>query len=305
MSDRIRLFTGGDWVGGMMDYGEYARHGFRLAMRYIVPQIGGKMISHAEVIQAHAAGVDLGFIYETDGKGWQSGGRIGVIDGSAARMALMSIAAPPSCAAYFTIDSQVMPSVMHFVHDYLKAAAESVLPYRAGVYGQYSVIEMAHLELPELFRWQTMAWSDHQVSDHADMLQLGNTTISGINLDANAAYQQHLGQWYADSSKQPQPVIEREDMYGYVDKGEVRSVPVPVSTVTKIMLYADIGLMSQEEQGIRVAVHSASQGYSQIVTQVINTNKPVTVAFHERDVDGVSLSRTQLEGSGVIGYNVI
>ena len=305
MSDRPRVSTGGDWASGIMDYPLYGKHGFRFAMRYIVPQISGKMISRSEIVMAHAAGIDLGFIYETDGQGWKRGGKAGILDGSAARMALMSVSAPPSCAAYFTVDSQAQPSDLGIVLDYLRAGAESVLPYRAGVYGQYAVIESAAWRMPELFRWQTMAWSNNQVSDKADMLQLGTTSLSGIQIDVNAAYQEHLGQWYADAARQPLPTIEREDMYGHIGAGEILSVPVPAGTVTKIMLYADTGLMANEAQNIRVAVHSASKGYSQIIEDHLNTNKPVTVNFQERDVDGISLSRPQETNPQVIGYNVI
>lgn len=300
-----RLATGGDWTSGSMDYPLFQRHGFRFAMRYIVPSIGGKMIQHQEIVAAHAAGIDLGFIYETDGHGWQAGAKAGVIDGSAARLALASIAAPATCAAYFTIDSQVLGSAMSLVHSYLEAASANVRPYRAGVYGQYSVIEMAAQEMPELFRWQTMAWSDGHESDHADMLQLGQTTLDGINLDVDALYQSHFGQWYAVAPYQPVYPTESEDVSGLVKSGEVVSVPVPVGTVSKLMLFADIGLMGHDPQSVRVAVHSASKGYSQIVTHALSTNVPLTIPLEERDVDGISLSRTELDGTGEIGYRVI
>jgi Domain of unknown function (DUF1906) len=300
-----RIMTGGDWSQGIMDYALYRSYGFRFAMRYIVPSIPGKMIRHAEIISAGQHGVDLGFVYEKDGAGWRSGSATGTDDGIAARMALQSIDAPESCAAYFTIDAQVESSQMLTAIAYLDAAAQAVQPYRAGAYGQYDVIEHAWAYMPELFRWQTMAWSGGRVSDHADLLQVGHTVIGGIDADSDVAYTPRFGQLYANQWQQPVSPREGDDMSGFISPSEILSVPVPVGTASKLLLFADTGLMHGEDQVVRVAIRSETRGYSQIITERLADNVPVTVVLTARDVDGISLSRTDLDGGGVIGYAIV
>lgn len=300
-----RVATGADWFEGMMDYGTFKSNGLRFAMRYIVPQIQGKMIQHAEIMAAHALGIDLGFIYETNGISWRGGGTEGLVDGAAARMALKSIAAPETCAAYLTIDSQAMPADVSTVLSYINAARKMLSPYRCGVYGEFAVVEAAYMHLPDVFRWQTMAWSQGQVSDHVDLLQMGSTTIANVELDIDAAYHPYFGQWFADQSRQPINQIRRDDVNGNIIPNAVTSIPVNPGTASKIMLFCDVGLLQGEPQGVRVAVHSASAGYSQITHEELSHDTPLTVVFTARDVDAVSLSRAPNDGNGIIGYNII
>lgn len=302
---QTHMATGGDWFGGIMDYGAYKSHGFRFAMRYIVPQIPGKMIQHAEILAAHSSGIDLGFIYETDGRTWQSGASGGVIDGTAARLALKSIAAPETCAGYMTIDSQAMPADITTVLQYLSGAAANLAPYKCGVYGEYAVVEAAYTHLPHLFRWQTPAWSHGQESQHVDLFQIGSMMLGGVELDVDAAYQSYFGQWYADPSSQPINPVRSDSMDGNIPANSVASVPVPPGTASKIMLFCDIGMFGGEAQEIRVAIHSVSGGYSQITKVTLGHDVPETLIFTARDVDAVSLSRAPGDGNGTIGYYII
>lgn len=74
-----------------------------------------------------------------------------------------------------------------------------------------------------------------------------------------------------------------------------KEIAVPVSwhagTVHAIGFFSDYTNIGTDAPVMRVAVHSASKGYSQIQTvSYVHNTKPV-VTFIENDVDGVSISR--------------
>lgn len=297
--------SGGDWVSPDMPYGEFRSFGHTFAMRYAVPSIAGKMISRNEVAAAHSHGVDIALIYETTGTTWRDGVVSGTADGIAARQALESLGAPHSVACYHAVDAQVADSEMWVVRGWLTAVAARMKPYRTGVYGQASVIDMAHALDSSIYRWQTQAWSGGRVSKWTEILQLGQTSIAGINLDLDIAYAPAWGQWYANPGNQPKPVSEDNMITGHVNALETLSVPIPPNSPTYIMLMCDIGLFGQAVQKVRVAIKSRTKGWSQIVDQVLSTTDAVTVQFDEHDVEAVSLSRNPEDGVAPVGYAIV
>jgi glycoside hydrolase-like protein len=294
--------SGGDWVTPGMNYAEFRRAGHTFAMRYAVPSIAGKSITRAEVDSAHKAGVDIGLIYETTGQTWQGGAIAGQKDGRAARAALAALGAPWTVACYHAVDSQVADNEISTAMAWLKAVSDAMKPWRTGVYGQYSVIETAHANYPSIYRWQTQAWSSGHVSQWADILQLGTSVIGGIKLDIDLAYIPQFGQWYADPSKQHIPTPEDDVISGTIQPMDKVAVPIPAIAPSSIMLYVDLGLYANDVQRVRVAMHSAAKGYSQIVNETLSTSAPLTITFEEHDVNAVSLARDAGSGVAPIGF---
>lgn len=297
--------SGGDWVSPDMPYAEFRKAGHTFAMRYAVPSIVGKMVTRTEVLAAHASGVDVGLIYETTGATWRGGVAGGTADGEAARQALESLGAPHSVACYHAVDSQVADSDMWLVRGWLTRIRDVMKPYRTGVYGQASVIDMAHTLDPAISRWQTQAWSAGRVSQWTEILQLGSTSIAGINIDLDLAYLPDFGQWYANPAKQPQPQKGDTMITGHVNALETLSIPVPPNSPTYIMLMCDTGLFAGAVQQVRVAIRSKAKGWSQIVNQVLHSADSVTIPFDEHDVDAVSLSRNPDDGAAPVGYAIV
>jgi hypothetical protein len=64
---------------------------------------------------------------------------------------------------------------------------------------------------------------------------------------------------------------------------------IPAGSSTGMWLFADPTVHGKTQQMIRVAVHSASKGYSQVIEVAVNGT--TSIAFTEKDVDGVSLAR--------------
>lgn len=295
---------GADWVPGNMPYGVFRQQGLKFAMRYVVPSIPGKMITSEEVRNAHSWGVDLGFIYETTGRTWDGGYDAGVRDGVAAASALRTLGAPQSCAAYHAVDMQVGQAVIGTVMDWVRGLITGMRPYRTGLYGQLLVVDYAAAIYPQVFRWQTEAWSSGQISPNADMLQLGSASIAGIDTDVDVAYVPHFGQWYANPSQQP-PALHGDDMIsGELTPVDIVGYPFPEGSATTVSLYTDTGLVADEPQSVRVALFSKAKGYSQIETVELHTAAPFSMLMQEHDVCAVSFKRTTADGNHVIGFSV-
>lgn len=296
--------TGGDWVNPGMPYGEYRVKGHSFAIRYVVPSIPGKMITRSEVNAAHAANVDMAFVYEIDGTNWRGGAVQGKKDGEVARIALMSLDAPESVACYHAVDESIAPQDMIRLQSWFAAVIASMTPYRAGIYGQFTVIEMAFQHDPQAFRWQTRAWSSGHVSHHADILQLGKQDIAGISVDVDIAYSDHFGQWYANPAKQPVKPEDREMPQGQIAPLVAVSVPINNVAWSDVMLYCDTGLHGNQPQRVRVAAYSQSKHYSQIEEVILTSADPHVIRLAERDVIALSFSRTTGDGDAAIGWTV-
>lgn len=295
---------GGDWVPAGMPYAEFRKLGYTFALRYVVPQIQGKLVTIQEIAAAHKAGVDVGFIYETSGTTWQGGRNSGLADGELARKVLIALGAPYSVACYHAVDSQALPGQIHTVQDWLEGVMTGMAPYQTGVYGEFDVVEMARANYPHVLRWQTKAWSEGRISQSAHMLQLGATDIGGFQFDIDVAYTPMFGQWYADQRKQPDNLTGDGMIVGFVPP--VTKVPVPFRAggFTTLALYCDTGLSGNQEQKVRVAIHSHGKAYSQIHDQVILNATPQVITFTEMDVDAVSFERLVNDGSAEIGYSI-
>jgi hypothetical protein len=196
---------GGDWVADSMNYEQFYKAGYRFAMRYVVPSINGKMVTAIEVSNAHAAKVDVGFVYETTGTTWQGGHSSGVDDGSAAQDAMHTINAPKGIAVYHAVDSQVPISQIPTVIQWLEGIEAGMPDYTVGCYGQESVMVAVAAALPHIKLWQTPAWSGGAIYPALELFQDSQANIGGLKIDTDSLYTSaaDAGFWLAESPPPP------------------------------------------------------------------------------------------------------
>lgn len=208
------IARGADWFSGTMPYPAFKHAGYSFAMRYAVTSIPGKMITAAEIADAHNAGVAVGFIYETSGDSWTGGSGAGKADGEAAKSALQSVGAPDTVACYLAIDSPVADTQLSVVLDYLASAEMAMAPYRIGVYGQYSVMAAVDKIYPAACLWQTVAWSGGLVYPNLNMFQDDQTSLLGIQVDTDSLFKKDSGLWDPTASPVPSPQPKEDtDMF--------------------------------------------------------------------------------------------
>lgn len=196
---------GGDWVPAGMNYAAYRGGGFKFAIRYVVPSIPGKMVTRDEIDAAHAAGVNVGFVYETTGTTWQGGRSAGMDDGRAANNAMLSLGVPHGLTCYHAIDSQVADSQLSTVTDWIIGLHDAMTDYHIGIYGQFSVMDWILSHEVDVMLWQTTAWSDGNVSPYIELFQSGQSMQSGITFDLDTQHQADAGFWDAPSVTPPPP----------------------------------------------------------------------------------------------------
>lgn len=281
------LARGGDWVPGTMNYETFTRSGYHFAIRYIVPSITGKMISRDEVMAAHAAGISVGFVYETDGLTWQGGKDAGTIDMADAVAALESIGAPAGTAVYHAVDSAVVPGQMSVMTSWVAGLAAYTSKYRVGIYGSDTVMAAARQRQPNVLLWQTPAWSSGRVYPDLDLFQDSQAVISGIQIDTDSQFKVDCGFWVPSQKQPPPPPSGGDKETGEMQLNNDIMVPFKPGAYTGLLLFRDF-TDAANPVTVRVAAFSAAHGAT--VHQVTMTSAKVeTVTFPEADTEAVSL----------------
>jgi hypothetical protein len=85
----------------------------------------------------------------------------------------------------------------------------------------------------------------------------------------------------------PTPTTEADMINGTLAPGGKTFVPFPAGTFKSIDVMHDF---TTDPLVVRVAMHSASKGYTQVVMHAITGSVPESIAFTESDVNGVSLA---------------
>lgn len=199
------LARGGDWVAEGMNYEEFSRSGYRFAIRYVVPSIPGKMVTAIEIANAHAAGIDVGFVYETSGTTWQDGRTSGLDDGKAANEAMLSIGAPHGVTVYHAVDSQVTAPELPTVTQWVSGLQDGMPDYTVGVYGQFSVVHAVAMAFPHVKLWQTAAWSKGGIYPALELFQDAQVSIGALTIDTDSLFvpSEEAGLWLAHPITKP------------------------------------------------------------------------------------------------------
>lgn len=299
-----RSVRGGDWFTGTMNYKTYRSLGYDFAIRYAVPSIPGKCVTRAEINSAFVSGVDIGLVYETTGATWRGGYTQGVIDAHSMKTALDTLGAPYSVAGYHAVDEQVRQDMTHVCLDWVRGLRTGMEPYRTGVYGQASIMNAIHNEYPDVFLWQTPAWSNGQTWPFNDLEQELQSTVDGVRIDVDSAFSPYWGQWYSDPSKQPYGRIERDMISGIIPPESNVPVVFMPGGMSMCILYFDTAATDGKSQKIRVAFHSESLGYKQIEEVTLNTASPRQIVMQQRDINAISFSTHYNETVQDIAYAI-
>src|SRR5208282_5626047 len=115
----------------------------------------------------------------------------------------------------------------------------------------------------------------------------GYTNIIGIQYMAGSGYDLSIifDEYWPQAHPAPVPVPTTEDdmITGTLAPGGKAGVPFTAGAFKGISFLHDF---TTDPLVVRVAVHSAVKGYSQVVMHAVNTSGPEHLAFTESDVDG-------------------
>lgn len=182
-------------------------------MRYLTASRGSsKLITAPELGRLHAAGLGVGFVWETTADRSRGGAAAGAADGHRAAQLLRDLSVPTSTPVFYAIDFDAQPGQLPLVKAYLAAADQADGIYPAGVYGSFAVIEACVGDVVH-WGWQTVAWSHKHLSRKIALYQHAASPLpdSDANdlIDAGAL-------WFpagtpADKPK-PKPVHQEDDV---------------------------------------------------------------------------------------------
>lgn len=146
-------------------------NGVEFVGRYLVPQSMWKALTKEEAERLRAAGLAILLCWEIEASRALGGADVGADDGQRARRLAQELGIPAGTAIYFAVDFCPQENEYDAVGAYIRAASEAAAPYRGGVYGSYYTVEaMARRNACDAF-WQCVAWSNGNVSEHADAYQ--------------------------------------------------------------------------------------------------------------------------------------
>jgi len=154
----------------------------------------GKGLSASEASQLHAAGKDIGLVYESGATTAMGGWSAGVQDAHVANALANSLNVPSSVAIYFAIDWDVSVAQLGAVQAYFNGV-NSASSRPVGVYGSNRVVNSVSAK----YFWCTYAWSGGAGPvGKAHLYQYENDiTLYGAQVDRDRSLQAAWGQWYA------------------------------------------------------------------------------------------------------------
>jgi hypothetical protein len=154
-----------------------------------------KNLTAAEVAAYHAAGIGTAMVWETTTGRATQGYQAGVDDAGLAMAQRQADGLPDDEPIYAAVDTDTdWPSVADYFrgfHDVVGSDSQGI-PL-TGPYGGFHVIEGAYAD-GYRHLWQTLAWSNGQVSSHAVLYQDGRTALGGA-ADINQVLAPDWGQY--------------------------------------------------------------------------------------------------------------
>lgn len=149
------------------------KDGYSFVLRYLSTD-PTKNLTVPEAKALHAAGLDVGLIWETTATRATAGYAAGRADRVAAEKQANAIGYPTYAALFWACDEQAPPSaVLPYASGWYEAGPRT---RPTGPYGDKAVIEAVHTAKFSNVEWQTEAWSGTAVSGEADLYQRVKTT---------------------------------------------------------------------------------------------------------------------------------
>lgn len=186
-----------DYSFARPDAATLAQRGVKLAGRYLwapTYQDGrtNKGISPAELAALNAAGIEVFFIYEEDGKELLGGRAAGVRVASAAEGFLATIG-KQGCPVYFNVDYDAPAADLPKILDALDGIASVIGIERVGLYAGYGPLTAAFDAGKIRWGFQTYAWSGGKWDARAQLQQWSNGQWGG-SVDFTRAMVAEYGQ---------------------------------------------------------------------------------------------------------------
>lgn len=214
--------------------------GYGFVVRYLSPD-PSKNLTAAERDAYHAAGIDIGLVWEWTARRALQGHAAGAADGAAAARQAKALGAPHGMTIFFAVDCPVGASQLSEVEAYLRGAATALAagPWVAGVYGDGAVCHTwgANAGRPT---WQSMstAWPGG-VDTSASLRQLYGTVLDGASVDVNEpGVPDNWGSWRQALAGRAAPPATKTTTY---PEGHVRSLfPVFFATDSRGDGYTDV-----------------------------------------------------------------
>lgn len=141
--------------------------GLDFVARYLVPESYAKALTTAEAQTINDAGLAILLCWETTAQAIRQGAARGAADGAWARQLAQSMGVPAGTIIFFAADYAAPVSDYGDIRAYLNSAQLALGPYRAGLYGNYSLVEA--MGLPS---WQCVGGSGGLWSNVAQWRQL-------------------------------------------------------------------------------------------------------------------------------------
>lgn len=175
-----------------------AQNGIQLASRYL-SHTPAKDLTAAEAAALHAAGVGVLLNWESDSGRAILGAAAGAQDGADAAAMAESLGAPHGLTIFLSCDTDVGTAQLPAVLAYYQAAGQAMAGrYGCGAYGEAMVVNFLTANGAICSGWQTLAWSEGDLSPAADMYQFAiDQTLAGMSVDFNQLINPgHLGAWW-------------------------------------------------------------------------------------------------------------
>jgi hypothetical protein len=168
-----------------------------LALRYVGQPAWPKALRSAELEELRAAGISLGFIYETSAQWMKAGAPAGRDAAHSARTHLGQIGGPRQPTLYLAADWDVQPGELPAVRACITGATGVLGPGHVGIYGGLRVVRDTLERGLVAHAWQTTAWSGGKWDSRAGLRQLLGKAWGNLGLDYDADEQMlaDVGQW--------------------------------------------------------------------------------------------------------------
>jgi hypothetical protein len=192
----VQLLIDEDW--SKADPAGLKAAGYAGAIGYVSEDTTGKNITRAQVDALHAAGLDVGLVYEYATSAPTQGAARGLRDAAIAVQGTLDLGAAPGTCIYAAVDFNPtltqLPAVLAYLEAFQGVCANA--GYRSGAYGGYPTIQYVAQHGYTGLLWQTYAWSAGQWWPGAALRQTWNViTVAGATVDRDEAEVPDWGQW--------------------------------------------------------------------------------------------------------------
>lgn len=149
-----------------------------------------KNILDGERKALHAAGLDVGLVFENEAGGMKNGYSHGRLDAASAYDQAIALGVPAGVCIYFACDWDATPAQQAAINAYMDGVREVFAGrYQHGAYAGYYPLKRLFDAGKIMQGWQTYAWSGGQLDERAAIYQyLNGVKVAGHDCDLNKRF---------------------------------------------------------------------------------------------------------------------